>query len=411
MLPRLVLSLLTIGQLAACATPTERAGLPNTGTRPFEWHELASAPSARTEVAAAVDGDGLIVVAGGFAPETVATVEIYDPSTDRWVAGPSLPIAVNHAMATTVDGTVHVFGGNTSGGAPSNQAFALRNGSWEPLPSMPEGRAAGGAAVAGGDVYVAGGVGPSGLATSTLVFDSATATWTTAPGLLRPREHLGMAAVGPRVYVVGGRTGSGNLADAEVFEPSSGAWRRLPPMPTPRGGLSAAATAGGFVVAPGGEDLGPGGTTFPEVEALDVERERWVSLPSMPTPRHGLGVVAIGDVVYTVAGGPTPGLSLANTLEAIDLAKLDALECLRSSPTAVGAPTRDELVGTDERDVIASLGGPDTVKGGKGSDRLCGGGNEDSLAGGPGKDVLDGGAGRDRCRESGPASRRQSCER
>jgi Kelch motif/RTX calcium-binding nonapeptide repeat (4 copies) len=410
-IPRLVACSLAIG-LAACATPGgDPRGTPQARARAFEWHELSLAPSARTEVAAAVDADGRIVVAGGFDPDTVATVEIYDPSTDRWVVGPSLPIAVHHAMAAAVDGVVHVFGGYTSSGDPSDQAFALRGDSWEALPVMPEGRAAGGAAAAGGHVYIAGGVGPSGLAASTLIFDPATAGWTTGPALLRPREHLGVAAVGSRVYVVGGRTASGNLADAEVFEPATGEWRRLPDMPTPRGGLSAAGTANGFVVAPGGEDLGPGGTTFPEVEALDVERERWVSLPSMPSPRHGLGVVAIGDTVYTIAGGPTPGLSSSATLEAIDLAKLDTLECLRGAPTTVGTPSRDLLSGSDGRDVIASLGGPDAVKGGEGADLLCGGGSEDRLAGGPGKDRLHGGAGRDRCREPGSSSRRLSCER
>jgi hypothetical protein len=39
----------------------------------------------------------------------------------------------------------------------------------------------------------------------------------------------------------------------------------------------------------------------------------------MPTPRHGLGVAAIGDVVYALAGGPQPGLHVAATAEAIDL--------------------------------------------------------------------------------------------
>lgn len=397
--------------VAACAGPTVSTAPSAREARPLEWHRLTPAPTERTEVAAAVDGDGIVVVVGGFAPGTVATVELYDPAIDRWVAGPSLPIGVNHAMAATVGGVVHVFGGYTSTGAPSDRAFALRNDSWEPLPAMPEARAAAGAAVAAGKAYVAGGVGPSGLATSTLVFDPPAGTWTTAPGLLRPREHLGVAASGSRVYVVGGRTGTGNLPDAEVLDTSTGRWRELADMPTARGGLSAAATAGGFVVAPGGEDLGPGGSTFPQVEALDVETERWVTLPPMPSPRHGLGVVAIGDELYTIAGGPTPSLSVSGIVEAIDLAKLDSLECLNKAPSVVGSPSRDRVSGTESRDVIASLGGPDLLKGKGGADRLCGGADDDRLVGGGGKDRLLGGAGKDRCVERGPASRRRGCER
>jgi non-specific serine/threonine protein kinase len=90
----------------------------------------------------------------------------------------------------------------------------------------------------------------------------------------------------------------------------------LPAAPTER--TEAAATANGFVVAVGGE----GSATFEEAEALDVDAGAWRSLPPMPTPRHGLGVAAIGGVLYTLAGGPQPGLHVAATAEAIDLAPL-----------------------------------------------------------------------------------------
>jgi non-specific serine/threonine protein kinase len=373
---------------------------------------------------AAFDGEGLIVLMGGFGPglETVATVEIYYPTEDRWFNGPPLPVAVNHAMAASVGGTVHVMGGYTSSGEPSNQAFALMRDTvgvrvprtlyeWQPLPPMPEPRAAGGAAAAGGKIYVAGGIGPSGLATSTLVFDPGAGSWSTAPGLLSPREHLGVAAFGARIYVVGGRTGGGNLANAEVFDVASNGWSRLPDMPTARGGLAAAATANGFIVAPGGEELSPGGTTFPEVEAFDVDRERWVSLPPMPSPRHGLGVAAIGETVYTLAGGPQPGGTFSDTLEAIDLTDLESLECAGKPPTMIGSPARGEMTGTDASDVIASLGGADVVDGLAGADRLCGGSDNDRLVGGAGRDRLIGGPGRDRCVERGKGRRLSSCER
>ena len=46
---------------------------------------------------------------------------------------------------------------------------------------------------------------------------------------------------------------------------------------------------------------------------------RWRSLPPLPTPRHGLGVVAVGDTVYVLAGGPRPGLHTSAANEAIHL--------------------------------------------------------------------------------------------
>jgi hypothetical protein len=39
----------------------------------------------------------------------------------------------------------------------------------------------------------------------------------------------------------------------------------------------------------------------------------------MPTPRHGVGVAAVGDVVYVMAGGRAAGFSFSDICEAIDL--------------------------------------------------------------------------------------------
>ena len=87
-------------------------------------------------------------------------------------------------------------------------------------------------------------------------------------------------------------------------------------MPTARGGLAAAATNNGLVIAPGGEEQAG---TFEEVEAYNTGTKEWVTLPDMPTPRHGLGVVAVGNKLYTLGGGPQPRLSYSDANEMLDL--------------------------------------------------------------------------------------------
>jgi non-specific serine/threonine protein kinase len=272
-------------------------------------------------VVAAAAGSRVYVV-GGFRADggTVATVEIFDAAAGRWERGPDLPVAVNHAMAATVNGVVYVFGGYRGDGSPGAAAFRWENGGWRAVAPMPQPRAAGTAAVADGRVYVAGGIGSNGLAKEMLVYDAGADRWTTAPGPPTPREHLGGAGFGGRVYTVGGRTGGldTNLTAFETYDPRSGQWSRLPDLPTRRGGLSAAATCNGQVVAVGGEAA----ATFAEAEAFDVAAGRWSRLPPLPTPRHGLGVTAIGGTVYTFAGGPRPGLHVSDSVEAIDLASL-----------------------------------------------------------------------------------------
>jgi N-acetylneuraminic acid mutarotase len=225
-------------------------------------------------------------------------------------------------MAATAGDAVYVFGGHLADNTQSAAAFRLERGRWRALAAMPQPRAAGTAVAQGQHVYIAGGVARGALAGAMLVYDIAGDRWSTAPGPPTPREHLGGAGFGGRVYTIGGRTGGldSNLDAFEVYDPGTGRWSSLPRLPTRRGGLAAAATCSGQLVAVGGE----GKSTFAEAEAYDVGTGAWRRLPPMPTPRHGLGVVAIGTTVYTFAGGPQPGLHVADTAEAIDLAGLGA---------------------------------------------------------------------------------------
>jgi len=304
--------------LAGCTA--ERASRPAPGPGKLAWRLLADAPTQRTEVAAAAEGDHLWV-AGGFGRDgsTVATVERYDLAGDRWERGPDLPVAVNHAMAASLDGSLYVVGGWEADGAVGRRAFRLAGGRWRAVAELPEGRAAGVAVALDGRLYVAAGVGPHGLAGSMLVYDSGGDRWTAAPGPPTPREHLGGAGFGGKLYTLGGRArGRGSFTAAEAFDPRTGRWETLPDLPTRRGGLAAAATGNGFVVAVGGE----GEATFEQAEAFDVRARQWRSLPPLPTPRHGLGVVGVGTVLYTLAGGPRPGLHVSAASEAIDLAPL-----------------------------------------------------------------------------------------
>jgi Kelch motif/Galactose oxidase, central domain len=222
-------------------------------------------------------------------------------------------------MSATVEGTVYLFGGYRSDGTPSSAAYRFDGSGWRPVADLPEPRAAGTAVGVSGRVYLAGGIGPGkALAGRMLVYDAAADRWSTAPGPPTAREHLGGAGFGGLVYTVGGRTARGNLAAFESYDPRTGAWAKLTDLPTPRGGLGAAAVCTGHVVAVGGEAA----TTFKEAEAFDVKAGRWLALPPLPLARHGLGVAAVGSRLFTLAGGPQPGLHVSAAAQSIDLGPL-----------------------------------------------------------------------------------------
>lgn len=324
----LAAAMVSISLLGALVASRQRA---NAAPAP-RWRSLAPVPTPRTE-ATAVVLDGEIYLMGGYAPPavTVPVVEIYNPRDDAWRPGPPLPLPVNHAAGAVVDDTVYVMGGYlgyalgsqfSAVAGPTDRAFALVDGSWRAIASLPEPRAAGGAAVVHGKVYVVGGVLADGSnAGTTLVYDPGRDEWTETKGLPFPRQHLGVASARDRVFAVGGRVDllNSNVGATDYLPPGGKRWRGVADLPTWRGGLGVAVTDNGFVVAAGGEGVQG---TYREVEALDLDALDWRRLPGLPTPRHGLGVVAIGNVVYALGGGPQPSYSYSSANEAIDLSAL-----------------------------------------------------------------------------------------
>lgn len=304
--------LTAVAALALAAPSLAAASHPGRTPR---WIEGAPVPVARTEVAAALVG-GRIVVAGGFLPDGSSSrrVDIYSPARDRWSRGRDLPLAVDHAAAATYRGLPYVAGGYGEGRRPLRTAWVLGNRGWRTLRPMPARRAAAAAAVLNGRLYVVGGVGASGLARTAFVLDLRSNRWSTIPGPT-PREHLAAVAVGGAVYAIAGRTAGidTNLTVVEVWRPGTGRWAPAPSLPEARGGTGAAAVSGRIVSVGGEEPMG----TIASVYELDVraKSKAWRRLADLPTPRHGLGVVALGDRVYVPAGGPRPGLTVSGANE------------------------------------------------------------------------------------------------
>ena len=286
-----------------------------------QWERRAELPVPRSEVAAAVIDDE-IVIAGGFMADGTATAEVdaYAPASDSWRRLPDLPVPLHHAMAAAGKGRLFVVGGYGINGRPRRSAFALASGRWQRLPPLPFPRAAAGAAVVAGRLVVVGGVvrvSGSRLARNALVLDLGARRWSVVAGPT-PREHLGVTSLGRTAYAVAGRRFGldTNLAAFESWTPGARRWKRLPAVPTPRGGTGAAASAG-RVVSVGGEE--PGGT-IAETYVYLVRAQRWQQLPDLPTSRHGVGVAALGGSVFVIGGGTVPGLSVSSANEALRLA-------------------------------------------------------------------------------------------
>ena len=181
---------------------------------------------------------------------------------------------------------------------------------------LPDARAAAAAAIAGGRLYVVGGIDGRAVARARRVRAHAGLAALDEDSRAEPRGSISPRPPrGGRVYAIGGRAAGidTNTTAFEVYDAAAKRWRRLAPLPGARGGTGAAAL-GGRIVSVGGE--APGGT-IRSVYAYDVETRRWSRLPDLPTPRHGLGVVAANDRIWVLAGGPEPGLTVSGAVESL----------------------------------------------------------------------------------------------
>jgi len=85
--------------------------------------------------------DGRILLIGGRWAANVHTVEAYDPATDTWATLPDLPTARGGLTSATVDGLVHVTGGEEERGTfPQHEVFDPTTAAWTRYPDLPSRR-------------------------------------------------------------------------------------------------------------------------------------------------------------------------------------------------------------------------------------------------------------------------------
>lgn len=272
-----------------------------------EWVALSPlAAGARQEIGVA-ELDGVIYAIGGFeAPFAGQSnrVEAYDIATNTWRIVAALPLVAHHIGTGVAGGDLFVVGGLTTlQFNPRSEVFRYvpEQDAWEARAPLPTARGALAVATLGNRLHAIAGFGAGRAVADHASYDPTTDRWNELAPLPDARDHLAAATLDGRLYVVGGR--NPNSARLDRYDPSTDSWESLAPMPTARSGHAAAAIDGRLVVI-GGEvdDRNPPNRVFDEVELYEPETDRWVSLPPMPVPRHGMGAVTAGGAVYVPGG-------------------------------------------------------------------------------------------------------------
>jgi len=237
------------------------------------WISCAPIPTPRSLAASAVHGGAMFVVGGRSDDAVLSSVEKYVAAEDKWESCAAMPTARWSLMVCVVDDTLYAFGGIAGLGDNRRtldvvEALDIKNNTWQSLGAMPEGRQAGAAAAVDGRIFIISGKAASYVQSTPTshraervdCFDPKTNTWTVVQDI--PTDRTGGRAVvaGGKVFVVGGICKTGEFpTQIHAFDPSSNEWSAGPRLQSGRSGHMCAVLGESIVVFGGSSVMYGGG--------------------------------------------------------------------------------------------------------------------------------------------------------
>lgn len=288
------------------------------------WSFGPSMPVALSNVSGGMLGTKMYVVGQGSA----ATL-VYDTVAQKWSTAATRPfVGADHA-AVTVSGKLYLIGGIGGGSEGKLQIYDPSTNHWTIGPSVPAPFTAGAssAVVIGGKIYVVGGIIGNASSRRLASFDPATNRWTQLPIMPNVLNHAAAGTDGKLMYVFGGRseTGLSNGTNAvEIYDPTTRKWissttehSPIPPLPAGRSGMGQALFWGGKFYVLGGQTISGSGSVNGAYNRVDIYNpltHSWSTGPAMPSPAGGIFPILFGNNIFVAGGGTSANGFKSTTL-------------------------------------------------------------------------------------------------
>ena len=293
------------------------------------WSTFEPLPVPNTHVGSA-EADGKVWIAGGYALigfiQTVDVVWIYDPVTDTFTDGPSLPAPRAGGALVRLGRKLHYISGLENRNDSVGDHFVLDLDepggpqTWTTAAPMPDPRNHFSGIALGGKIYAIGGqfnhdIDPVDTA---LVheYDPVTDSWSRKADLPFIRSHFepGTIAVDGKIIIAGGRTGTQNCTDKVTeYNPATDTWTELFTMPSCRLAPSAKIIDEEMFLSHGGVVS----VLFPTTEAHKRDFDRSISAEMAFTPSNKAIALAPGEteviepILWTLSEAANYSISLA----------------------------------------------------------------------------------------------------
>lgn len=307
-------------------------------TEASKWQVAAPLPIQTQELYPAVH-QGRLYVAGGIAsklrvPYFTNNCFSFEPNSNTWRKEPDLPEPMHHAALISTGERLFLVGGFNGGYTHiwrmRGDIYELTDEAWKKVAELPKPQAEGILATSPtGEIHLVTGQNQRGDANAKRSDHVEVAThlswipvakrWIQRTPIPTPRNSATGGWVEDQLIVTGGRTSAGNLDTTEIYDLKTNQWRAAAPLPLPQAGTASVVVDDGIIVF-GGEIFTPTSKVFKEVWRYHLNDDRWSQLPSMRTPRHGIGAGRFGQRVYVIGGATEPGgKGTSNANEVLDL--------------------------------------------------------------------------------------------
>ncbi len=206
------------------------------------WEKKTDMPTARHSLSLSVV-DGLIYAIGGGSgsiawknavPQVPAPVEVYNPTTDRWMPKSSMPTARFEHTSGVVRGKIYVIGGAKDGNnvVARVEVYDPTTDRWTRKADMPTARYIYTVSAVNNKLYAIGGAIPIPAWWTILrtveAYDPTTDRWEKKTDMLTARTDPSRSVVNGKIYVFGGWAGADGLATVEEYTPDGWSFAALP---------------------------------------------------------------------------------------------------------------------------------------------------------------------------------------
>lgn len=276
-----------------------------------------------------------------FGGRRIQPVDIFDPETNEWTHGSPPPLEIHHFQPVIIENQIWLLGTMT-GEFPREtpleavMIYEPETDTWKDGPTIPAARrrgAAGCALHSDGWVYVVGGIIDGHHSGTQAWFDRInpqTGEWQILPDAPNKRDHAPCAIINDKLYFFGGReTGRHNgtdydaffdytIGDVDVYDFATGTWsvhKEPLPIETAAGGTGVINNNIHYV---GGEAYR--GEAFTEMQIFDPSADKWTMGPSLNRARHGTNCCVYENKLWIAAGsGARGGEPELTSIECIEI--------------------------------------------------------------------------------------------